>query len=108
MDRRATLDLFRARLAEVVERSRQTRGGFADSVEVDRSTLSQLLSPANRRLPRAETLVAVAEAHQVSVDWLLGLSNAGPMQAEMMHEQTAFAPGTKAESDQRQIGRAHV
>jgi len=101
MDRRHTLDNFRSRLEEVVRRSKQSRGAFSESTSIDRSTLSQLLSPANRRLPRAETLVAVAETHQVSVDWLLGLTNTGPMQAEMMHEQTAFAPGTKAESDER-------
>jgi len=36
--------------------------------------LSQLLSGTGARLPRADTLVALAETHQVSVDWLLGLS----------------------------------
>ena len=101
MERREVLELFRARLAEVVSRSKRTRGDFADALAIDRSTLSQLLSPANRRLPRAETLVAVARTHHVSIDWLLGLTNTGPMQAEMMHEQTAFAPGSKADSDER-------
>ena len=37
------------------------------------------------------TLAAIANRHQVSIDWLLGLSHAGPMQAEMMQEQTSFA-----------------
>jgi hypothetical protein len=101
MDRKSTLDTFRARLEEVVRRSGLPRGEFAASAGVDRSTLSQLLSPSNRRLPRTETLVAISDAHQVSIDYLLGLSNTGPMQAEMIHEQMAFAPFTKTESDVR-------
>ena len=48
---------------------------YARAVGIDRSTLSQLLSPANERLPRAETLAAIATLAGVSVDWLLGLQS---------------------------------
>ncbi|MCB1000028.1 MAG: helix-turn-helix transcriptional regulator [Acidimicrobiales bacterium] len=104
IDRRAVLDTFRERLDAVVRRSGLGRGGFAEHLQIDRSTMSQLLSPANRRLPRAETLVEIASSQQVSIDWLLGLSNAGPMQAEMLQEQTSFAVDALAPNDERLIG----
>lgn len=74
MDRRLTSDIFRERLAELHKRSGLRQAPFAAQLGIDRSALSQLLSGAGARLPRADTLVALAETHQVSVDWLLGLS----------------------------------
>ncbi len=101
MDRRELLDTFRTRLDEVIEASGRTRSGFATDAAIDRSTLSQLLSPTNRRLPRLETLVEVASAQQVSIDWLLGLSHGGRMQAEMLPEQTSFARDARSYDDER-------
>lgn len=103
IDRRGLLTTFRERLDVVVLRSGLSRGEFAQQNELDRSTLSQLLSPANRRLPRAETLAEIAATQQVSVDWLLGLSHAGPMQAEMLQEQTSFAEDALSHNDERLI-----
>lgn len=74
MDRRDVSDVFRTRLARLLERSGKRQAPFAAEVGIDRSALSQLLTGAGARLPRADTLVAMAQAHQVSVDWLLGLS----------------------------------
>src|SRR3546814_9928217 len=73
MDRRRTVETFRERLSEVIARSGLSRSGFAAKAGLDRSTLSQLLSPSNDRLPRAETIAAIAKQEQVSTDWLLGL-----------------------------------
>jgi transcriptional regulator with XRE-family HTH domain len=103
MERQPMLETFRDRLSEVVRASGMNQSEFAASTHIDRSTLSQLLLPTNRRLPRAETLAAIANRHQVSIDWLLGLSNAGPMQAEMMQEQTSFALDALAPNDERLI-----
>lgn len=80
---------------------------FAASVGLDRSTLSQLLSPANRRLPRVETLAAVAKTQQASIDWLMGLSNVGTMQAEMMDEQPSFERNALAHNDERLMAWLH-
>ena len=74
MNRTETVETFRQRLSEVIERAGLNRSAFAAELGLDRSTLSQLLSPGNDRLPRAETIVAIARLAQVSVDWLLGLS----------------------------------
>lgn len=74
MDRRLTSDIFRGRLAELYAHSGLRQSAFAAQLGIDRSALSQLLKGVGARLPRADTLVTLAETHQVSVDWLLGLS----------------------------------
>ncbi|MBL8581109.1 MAG: helix-turn-helix domain-containing protein [Rhizobiaceae bacterium] len=74
MDKRNLSDLFRERLKTLVHRSGENHSAFAATIGIDRSALSQLLSGANTRLPRAETLATLAVEHNVSLDWLLGLS----------------------------------
>ncbi len=78
--------LFQERLQQVITHSGLNRSAFASSVRVDRSTLSQLLAPENVRLPRADTVASIAEVHQVSIDWLLGLTQEGSMAADIMPE----------------------
>ena len=84
MSRAATVDMFRRRLETVMSRSGLSPSAFARRAGVDRSTLSQLVSDENPRLPRAETLVALAGAAHVSVDWLLGLSQREEVGAEII------------------------
>ena len=73
-DKRDTAELFRERLERLVRRTGSNRSHFAQEAGIDRSALTQLLSGATTRLPRAETLVAIAATQGVSLDWLLGLS----------------------------------
>lgn len=75
MDKRDLSELFRERLKMLLNRSGQNQSTFAAKVGIDRSALSQLLSGASTRLPRAETLLNIAATHKVSLDWLLGLSH---------------------------------
>lgn len=102
--RRILLTEFRTRLLEVITLSGLNRSQFAEQNEMDRSTLSQLLSPANRRLPRIETLASVAASQQVSLDWLVGLSSAGPMKAELIQERTFLEREVLGPDDERLIG----
>ncbi len=74
MDKRDLSALFRDRLKSLLSRKEQNQSAFAAEVGLDRSALSQLLSGATTRLPRAETLINIAARHKVSLDWLLGLS----------------------------------
>lgn len=83
MDKRELGPVFRDRLQAVVQRSGLTRAAFAKSIGVDRSALTQLLSGASARLPRAETLQRLSERYSVSLDWLLGLSQDQGMAAEI-------------------------
>ena len=73
MNKREAVETFRERLGEVIARSGMSRSKFAQSVGLERSTLTQLLSERTVRLPRLETLAAIAAGQQVSLDWLLGL-----------------------------------
>lgn len=74
LQKRETGELFQKRLQQLVQRSGMNKAQFAASIGVNRSALAQLLSDQLLRLPRAETLSHIAQAHKVSIDWLLGLS----------------------------------
>lgn len=100
-DRRAFLDGFRARLDDVISESGLNRSAFAASVGLDRSTLSQLLSPLNDRLPRLESLTAIATARRVSVDWLLGLTTENQLGTELLEETVSIAPDALNPADAR-------
>ena len=74
MDKRDLSQLFRERLKLMLARSGQNQSAFAASVGIDRSALSQLLAGQSTRLPRDETLLNMAATYNVSLDWLLGIS----------------------------------
>ena len=86
MDRRDTARVFRQRLAETLEKKGLSRSRLARRVGIDRSTLSQLLSADDDRLPRAETVAAMAATLKVSLDWLLGISHEEKLGADVLHE----------------------
>lgn len=83
MDKRDLGPVFRDRLNVLLRRSGETRAAFAQSVGLDRSALTQLLSGSSTRLPRADTLRRIAERYSVSLDWLLGLSQDDTLSAEI-------------------------
>jgi transcriptional regulator with XRE-family HTH domain len=101
MNRRETVHSFRQRLADVIDRSGVSRAAFARRIGIDRSTLAQVLSPANDRLPRAETLAAIAADQQVSIDWLLGLSQEGPLAPAIIEQPFTIEPGGHSPADER-------
>ena len=78
--------LFQDRLQQVIDASGLNRSAFASSIRVDRSTLSQLMASDQVRLPRADTVLSIAEVHQVSIDWLLGLTQEGSLGADILPE----------------------
>jgi len=63
MQKRDTSDIFRQRLLALIERSGLSRSQFATRAGLDRSTLSQLLSDVNVRLPRTETIARIAAGY---------------------------------------------
>lgn len=102
--RQQILEHFRERLAELVKESGGSKVSLARSLEIDRTTLTQLLSPTNRRLPRTETLVALARQANVSVDWLLGLRHDDPGRTQVMDQQPSLERDVRSHDDQRLIG----
>ncbi len=107
MDRRKTVEAFRERLSDVIERSGLSRIVFSARVGLDRSTLSQLLSPGNERLPRAESIAAIATREQVSIDWLLGLSQEGQITADIVAPALEIESGAASPADAR-LARWHA
>ncbi|CAN5732563.1 helix-turn-helix transcriptional regulator [soil metagenome] len=91
------------RLSDAIRRSGLNKTEFAERAGVDRTTLSQLLSPTANRLPRVDTLQALAVAHGLSLDWLVGLSNAGPLEAELLPQTSFEAPGPSP-TDEKLLG----
>lgn len=101
MDRTETVAVFRERLLEVIDRTGLSRSAFAQRCGFDRSTLSQILSDPTGRLPRADTLLAIGRAEQVSLDWLLGLSSdGGPIVADLVEQADVEFAGSAAPGDE--------
>lgn len=101
MDKRDYVAVFRDRLQSVIERSGESHTSFARRAGMDRSTLSQLLSPANDRLPRLETLAGIAASHQVSLDWLVGLSQRDQLGADIVAETMQIERDAISPTDER-------
>ncbi len=97
LERYEAVERFRERLLELITRSGQTRTSFARAVGIDRSTLSQILSAETDRLPRVETLLSIADQENVSVDWLLGRTEEGPVAAAVLEVES----GAGSMSDER-------
>jgi transcriptional regulator with XRE-family HTH domain len=74
MNKYEIAEIFRGRLLLLSQRSGLNLSQMAAGIGLDRSALSQMLSGQTLRLPRAETLMRIAQRHSVSLDWLMGLS----------------------------------
>ncbi|AMJ61725.1 helix-turn-helix domain-containing protein [Bosea sp. PAMC 26642] len=97
-------DGFRARLHALIDRSDMNQASFARMAGVDRSTLSQLLSAEGPRMPRADTLVALATSCRVSIDWLLGLTPREEIGLEIIDSMLQIQSHTRSPIDERFVG----
>ena len=91
--------IFRKRLQESMHERGVNQSALSRETGVDRSTLSQLLSEDNLRMPRADTVAALARALQVSSDWLLGLSQDSRFGAEILRQSFEVAPHERSPAD---------
>jgi transcriptional regulator with XRE-family HTH domain len=105
-ERIQTVVTLKDRLNEIIGRSGLSRAAFAKRLGIDRSTLSQVLAGDGKRLPRAETLAAIARDRKVSVDWLLGLTQQGGLAADVLTQPLEIAPGGLSPADER-LNRWH-
>ncbi len=103
MDKRDAVIIFRDRLNEVIRRSGLNRSQFARRVGLERSTLTQLLSDKAVRLPRSDSLLAIATDQQVSLDWLLGLSQNDEVATQFL-PNLEVAEGAWGPADERLSG----
>jgi transcriptional regulator with XRE-family HTH domain len=84
MDKRNRALLFRSRLDQAMRERAMTQSALARAVNVDRSTVSQLLTLNSARLPNAQVVAECASALGVSGDWLLGLSDLPERAADIL------------------------
>jgi transcriptional regulator with XRE-family HTH domain len=101
LDRREILPRFQERLRQVIARSELSQTEFALAAGIDRSTLSQLLAPGADRLPRVESIAAIARIGNTSLDWLLGLSQGDRPDAGMVAESLRIERDAPSPLDER-------
>jgi transcriptional regulator with XRE-family HTH domain len=101
LDRRDILPRFQARLRQVLARSELNQSAFAAAAGLDRSTLSQLLAPGADRLPRVESIAAIAQIGNTSLDWLLGLTQEDRPDAGMAAESLQIERDAPSPLDER-------
>jgi transcriptional regulator with XRE-family HTH domain len=101
LDKRARAALFRARLAEAVAASGRSQAALARAVGVNRSTLSQLLSGEQTRLPNSQLAAECAAALGVSADWLLGLTDRPERAADLLAASMLMTAAPRALVDEQ-------
>jgi transcriptional regulator with XRE-family HTH domain len=101
IDKRLRATLFRDRLARAMAENGVSQSGLARAVGVDRSTVSQLLSGDETRLPNAHLAAECASALGVSADWLLGLSERPEKIADLMATSLIMTEAPRALIDER-------
>jgi len=74
-DKRVRARMFRDRLMTALATSGLSRAGLARAVQVDRSTITQMLAEDTARVPGGHVVASCAQALDVSADWLLGLTD---------------------------------
>jgi transcriptional regulator with XRE-family HTH domain len=101
IDRRDILPRFQQRLRQVLARSELNQSDFAAAAGLDRSTLSQLLAAGADRLPRVDSIAAIAQIGNTSMDWLLGLSQGATPESGIVAESLQIERDAPSPLDER-------
>jgi len=88
--------IFRSRLARAMAQSGMTKSDLARQVQVDRSTVTQVLGDDGDRLPNAQFVAAAAAALSVSADWLLGLTDRPEPLADLLASALSLTEAPRA------------
>jgi transcriptional regulator with XRE-family HTH domain len=75
LDKRVRATVFRDRLGAAMAEAGTSRAALARAVGIDRSTITQMLSNEDVRMPGGHVVANMATVLGVSCDWLLGLSD---------------------------------
>lgn len=91
--------VFRERLSQAMLERQLNRTTIAERSGVDRSTVSQLLSEHQVRLPSGHVVAELAVALGVTTDWLLGLTSNTLSPGEILRESLEVAQASAAPAD---------
>ncbi|MDO9525758.1 MAG: helix-turn-helix transcriptional regulator, partial [Gemmobacter sp.] len=103
-DKRDRAELFRTRLAQGMADHGLSQAALARAVGVDRSTVSQLLTPGAKRLPNAQVAAECASALGVSADWLLGLTDRPERGVDLLAASLTMTEAPRALIDETIFG----
>jgi len=106
IDKRDRAALFRTRLTEAMRERDMSQSALARTIEVDRSTISQLIKGLGARLPNAHVVGECAAALGVSADGLLGLTDRPETAADIIANTMSLTEAPRALVDE-QIFRWH-
>ncbi len=81
-----------------------SQAALARQIGVDRSSVSQLLTPDTTRLPNAQVIGECATVLGVSSDWLLGLSDRPEQAADLIAAAMTITEAPRALVDERIFG----
>lgn len=95
-DKRARAALFRERLLAAITLAGVSRAALARRIGIDRSTISQILSAEDARLPGAHVVAGAAQATGVSADWLLGLTDRPEQAGELLATTLSISEAGRA------------
>lgn len=101
MDKRDRAHIFKSRLTDAVDHAGWSQTRLANEAGLDRSTVSQLLSVEEPRLPSGQALAEIAAALQVSSDWLLGLSNHRGAASEILEQAVQVTEAARHPVDEQ-------
>ena len=101
LDKRDRSQLFRRRLHQALTERGISQSALARSVGVDRSTVSQILSGRDTRLPNAQVVAECASALGVSGDWLLGLTDLPERAADLLAASILMTEAPRALIDEQ-------
>lgn len=104
MDKRRRSELFRERLEHQISAKGMNRSSLARATGVDRSTIAQLLSPDEARLPNAHLAAECADVLDVSTDWLLGLTEQPARSADILEAAVKVPRAARSTADDQLLG----
>lgn len=107
MDKRERATIFRKRLLEAMILKNVSKSALAREIQVDRSTIGQLLKDDLPRLPNAQLAADAAQALGVSTDWLLGLTNRPETPGDIVAAAMSLSPAERISADEQLLGWHH-
>lgn len=103
LDKRDRSDLFRDRLIAALGSAGLSRAALARAVNVDRSTITQMLAEGDARIPGGHVVAACAQALDVSADWLLGLTDRPEQAGKLLESSLSISDTGRATTLDDQI-----